>query len=66
MYKTIWLIEYGTNKMTVTYYHFKKNPQLPYPITEMENISIEWSHTLKLCNTIKIFWKCLTHNLSIK
>ena len=63
MYKTIWLLENDTQEIKVTYYHFKKNPQLPYFITEKENVEVRWVCTFKLCNTFKIFWKCLTHKV---
>ena len=66
MYKSFWISENSDGKITVTYYHFKRNPQLPYFVTDIESANVEWVCTVKLCNTFKIFWKCLTHKFIIK
>ena len=69
MTKTIWIIidETDNTKTEFTYYHFGKEPKFPAWYMEKDHVyTIEMIWNFKLCNTFKIFLKCLTHSYVIK
>lgn len=69
MTKTVWIIidETTNTKTELTYYHFGKEPQFPAWYMEADHVyTIEMIWNFKLCNTFKIFLKCLTHSYVIK
>lgn len=67
MYKTAWIIIEDNFKTNLTYYHFGKNPKFPnWYMEENKEYTIEMIFNIKLCNTLKTFFKCLTHFYIIK
>jgi hypothetical protein len=67
MYKTIWIINAGRSKTELTCYHFGNKPKFPSRyMVEGVSYEIEMVWNLKLVSTLKMFFKCLFHNYSLK
>lgn len=67
MYKTIWSIKTDNNKIKLTFYHFNKIPKFPtWYMEENKTYEIEMLWNFKLANSLKMFFRCLTHFYIIK
>lgn len=71
MYKTIWMIsaesDEGVFQTKLTLYHFGKNPKFPSWYMEANHsYVVEMVQSIKLPATLSTFFKCLTHQYTIK
>lgn len=71
MYKTTWMIgdesDAGVYQTELTLYHFGKKPKFPgWYMEENHSYVIEMIWNFKLILRPSIFFKCLTHQYTIK